>query len=84
MSRTAFLSGLFIGLLVLASMFAPAPVSKTVLAEQGRGNGPGPSPACEGLRNALEACQSHGNADCSAIAEQLFAHGCQASSSGSK
>jgi hypothetical protein len=54
-------------------MFAPAPVSRTVLADQ---RGSGPSPACDGLRNAYEACSSRGNSDCSAIREQLFAHGC--------
>lgn len=86
MSRTALISGLFVALLVLVSLFAPAPVSRTVLAEQGRGNGSGPSPACQGLQVAYEACRSNdGDHDgCAHIREQLVAHGCfLGSSSGS-
>jgi hypothetical protein len=66
-------------MLVLASLFAPAPLSRTVQADQRN--------ACPGLRNAYEACSSHNPnpAQCDAILEQLNAHGCRSSShSGSR
>jgi len=85
MTKSGYLLGLFVALIVLASMFAPAPVSRTLQAQRwsGSGSGSGESPACRGLRNAYDACRSNdGAATCDAIREQLFAHNCSGSSSG--
>ena len=59
---------------VIASMFAPAPVTRTVDAQS--------SNACPGLMRAYQACRAN-NPDpsqCQHIREQIFAHGCAASS----
>jgi hypothetical protein len=63
--------------LVAMAMFAPTPVSRTAEAEEQRNN------ACPGLQQAYEACREHNpNAGaCEHIREQLFQHGCYASSS---
>ena len=88
MSRTVLVSSVFVGLIVLASMFAPAPA---VRAQQpsgslsGSGSGSGQHPACRGLQNAYDACLRNPGSDngCGHIREQLFAHGCFVGSSGS-
>jgi hypothetical protein len=61
-------------ILVLASLFAPAPFSRTVQADKNN--------ACPGLRNAYEACSAHNPnpSQCDHILEQLNAHGCRSSS----
>jgi hypothetical protein len=85
MTKSGYILGLFVALIVLASMFAPAPVSRTVQAQRwsGSGSGSGQSPACEGLRTAYDACTSNGGGGmCGHIAEQLQAHGCGAPSGG--
>ena len=98
MSRNALLGTLFVALLAVASIFAPAPMARLVAAQQqsgtgslsgsdsgsGSGSGIQESPACDGLRNAYENCSKNGKSTCSAVMEQLVAHGCmRASGSGS-
>ena len=70
------ISLVLLALVVALSMFAPTPVTSTVEAQ---------GPSCNGLRNAYDKCQSNpGNGNsCSAIREQLIAHGCYFGSSGS-
>jgi hypothetical protein len=92
MSRTVLLSGVFVGFVVLASMFAPAPSLRAQQSSgsgslsgpsgSGSGSGSGQSPACRGLQNALNACQSNPGSHngCAHIREQLIAHGCFVSS----
>jgi hypothetical protein len=76
MKRSSLLVGIAAALVLLASLFAPAPVSQTVQADEKN--------ACKGLRRAYSACLTHNpdGSQCSHIQEQLVAHGCQESSSG--
>jgi hypothetical protein len=71
MKKSSLLLGLGIGVVVLLSMFAPAPFTKTVQAEK--------SAACKGLELAASNCKTLNS--CNAIAEQLVAHNCRPSSS---
>ena len=75
MKRTGYVCAAGLAFLVLMSMFAPTPLSRTVQADE--------SAACQGLRNAYRACRTH-NPDpsqCDHIREQLIEHGCLGSSS---
>lgn len=69
------ISAVLLALIVAISMFAPTPVTSTVEAQ---------GPSCNGLQNAYAKCRSNdGNGNtCSAIREQLIAHGCYFGSSG--
>ena len=74
MKRSTFVVIAVFALVLLASMFAPAPVTRTVEASKQN--------ACPGLRNAYENCSKNdpsGNR-CVAVREQLIAHGCYGSS----
>ncbi|MDX6612803.1 MAG: hypothetical protein QOD75_1989 [Blastocatellia bacterium] len=75
--RFPYLFGVLLTLLLLASMFAPAPGSRVVRADKEN--------ACKGLRNAYEACNSNNPdpSNCEHIRLQLIVHGCLGSSSGS-
>jgi hypothetical protein len=70
MKKSSLLLGLGIGVIVLLSMFAPAPFTKTVQAEK--------SAACKGLENAFDNCKTANS--CAVLAEQLVAHNCRPSS----
>jgi hypothetical protein len=76
MRRSTVLLAIVLAVLVLASLFAPAPFTRTVQAEK--------SNACPGLTNAYNSCRA-GNPDpsqCNHILEQIVAHGCYYGSSG--
>lgn len=79
MKKSRLILGAVIVAAAIASMFAPAPLTRTVQAEKDN--------ACPGLQNAYQACTSH-NPDpsqCQHIYEQLAAHGClRSSGSGSR
>ena len=74
MRRKTIFFGLLLLVAVLASMFAPAPFSRTVQADERN--------ACPGLANAYAACRANNPNPyaCDHIREQLFAHGCVGSS----
>ena len=77
MKRSGWFVAGVLALLVLLSLFAPAPVTRTVQADRRN--------ACKGLQNAYDACRA-GNPDpyaCVAIREQLQAHACYYYGSGS-
>ena len=77
MKKSTWIFGAVIAAAVLASLFAPAPITRTVAAQKDN--------ACPGLATAYAACVA-GNPDpsqCQHIREQQFLHGCLASSSGS-
>jgi hypothetical protein len=77
MKKSSLILGGAIAAIVLLSMFAPAPFIKTVQADE--------SAACKGLTNAYQKCSTNNGANnCSAIFEQLIAHNCRVSSSGSR
>lgn len=63
------ISAVLLALIVAMSMFAPTPVTSTVEAQ---------GPSCKGLQTAYANCRTNpGNGNtCSAIREQLIAHGC--------
>jgi hypothetical protein len=71
MKKSSLLLGGAIAVIVLVSMFAPAPFTKTVQADK--------SEACKGLENAAANCKTANS--CAVLAEQLVAHNCQPSSS---
>jgi hypothetical protein len=68
--RSKVFLGVVLAVVVLASLFAPAPVTRTVQADQ--------SNACRGLNNAFHVCLANNpnTATCSHIWEQVLAHGC--------
>jgi hypothetical protein len=70
MKRSVYLVVVLLGLLLLASMFAPTPWMRTVQAGQ--------SSACEGLNRAYAACLAHNTNfyACEHIRAQLIALGC--------
>lgn len=77
MTRSRLLLSAFILAIVAISFLAPAPVTRSVEADQ--------SQACPGLSRAYDACTAKNGPDatgCSHIREQLFAHGCYIGSSG--
>lgn len=77
MKRSSFVVAAVFALLVLASIFAPAPATRTVEANNKRN-------ACPGLQNAYENCSKNDPSGdrCTAVREQLTAHGCYSSSGG--
>jgi hypothetical protein len=74
--RSTFAVVALFALLILASMFAPAPVTRDVEASK--------RDACPGLRTAYSACSKTDpdGSRCVAVREQLIAHSCLGSSSG--
>jgi hypothetical protein len=74
--RSSFIVAAVFALLVLASIFAPAPSTRTVEAKD-------KSNACKGLQNAYQNCSKNDLSGdrCTAVREQLIAHGCYGSSS---
>lgn len=77
MKRSGWFVAVVLAVLALLSMFAPAPVTRTVQADQRN--------ACKGLQTAYDACRA-GNPDpyaCQPLREQLQAHACYYYGSGS-
>ena len=70
MRRRTLMLGIVMVLLLLLSLFAPPPISRTVQADQ--------SSACRGLSTAFQVCLANNpnRSNCQRIFEQFLALGC--------